>query len=184
MAMLTRFPRVPNIARMITLLGVPETGAVTASRPTSAQNRLATTTTASACPGRGGSLAGNWCVVAQLGDWIRTCFGAGAVIAGSFGPILDGIPAAIHLFDGHSMLASPRPSSRTTRCALLTGISLSCPCCSPCSAGASHTAHPGCDPENADRTLEATNHSFRSTIGAWDAGEASATAALPVAGSY
>ena len=35
-------------------------------------------------------------------------FGAGAVTAASFGPILDGIPAALDLFDGHSMLASPR----------------------------------------------------------------------------
>ena len=49
MAMLTWFPRVPNIARMITSLGVPEAGPRTASRPTSAQNRLPPTITASAC---------------------------------------------------------------------------------------------------------------------------------------
>jgi hypothetical protein len=48
------------------------------------------------------------------GAWLRgwgldpNVFGAGAVTLGSFGPLLDGIPAAIDLFDGHSMLASPR----------------------------------------------------------------------------
>jgi predicted amidohydrolase YtcJ len=48
------------------------------------------------------------------GVWLRgwgldpNVFGTGAVTLGSFGPLLDGIPAAIDLFDGHSMLASPR----------------------------------------------------------------------------
>ena len=48
------------------------------------------------------------------GGWLRgwgldpNVFGTGAVTLGSFGPLLDGIPAAIDLFDGHSMLASPR----------------------------------------------------------------------------
>ena len=48
------------------------------------------------------------------GGWLRgwgldpNVFGAEAVTSGPFGPILDGIPAAIDLFDGHSMLASPR----------------------------------------------------------------------------
>ena len=49
MAMLTRFPRMPNIARMITSLGVPEAGPLTASRPARPQNRLPATITASAC---------------------------------------------------------------------------------------------------------------------------------------
>jgi len=48
------------------------------------------------------------------GAWLRgwgldpNVFGAGAVTFGPFGPILDEIPVAIDLFDGHSMLASPR----------------------------------------------------------------------------
>jgi predicted amidohydrolase YtcJ len=48
------------------------------------------------------------------GAWLRgwgldpNVFGAEAVTSGPFGPILDGIPAATDLFDGHSMLASPR----------------------------------------------------------------------------
>ena len=49
MALLIRFPRVSNIARMIASLGVPEPGPLTASRPTEAQNRLPTTITASVC---------------------------------------------------------------------------------------------------------------------------------------
>nr|WP_249124067.1 hypothetical protein [Saccharopolyspora erythraea] len=49
MAMLTRLPRTPYIARMTTSLGVPDAGPETASRPTRNQNRLPTTITASAC---------------------------------------------------------------------------------------------------------------------------------------
>ena len=49
MATLTRLPRTPNIERATTPLGVPELGPLTASSPTSAQNRLPATITAIAC---------------------------------------------------------------------------------------------------------------------------------------
>jgi hypothetical protein len=45
----TRLPRMPNMLRVITLLGVPDTGPLTAIKPTAAQNRLPTSTTASPC---------------------------------------------------------------------------------------------------------------------------------------
>ena len=47
--MLTRLPRTPNIARMITSLGVPDAGPLTAMIPTSTLNRFPTTITATAC---------------------------------------------------------------------------------------------------------------------------------------
>jgi len=59
------------------------------------------------------ALAGGIAALAP-GAWLRgwgldpNVFGAGAVTSDPFGPVLDGIPAAIDLFDGHSMLASPR----------------------------------------------------------------------------
>ncbi|MEU6118612.1 amidohydrolase [Streptomyces sp. NPDC047117] len=48
------------------------------------------------------------------GEWLRgwgldpNVFGAGPVTAAALGPVLDGVPAALDLFDAHSMLASPR----------------------------------------------------------------------------
>ncbi|KOG62085.1 amidohydrolase [Streptomyces antibioticus] len=46
--------------------------------------------------------------------WLRgwgldpNAFGGAPVAAASLGPVLDGVPALIDLFDGHSLLASPR----------------------------------------------------------------------------
>ena len=45
----TRFPRMPNMLRVMTLLGVPDTGPLTASRPIAPQKRLPTTTTSNPC---------------------------------------------------------------------------------------------------------------------------------------
>ncbi|MEU6477335.1 amidohydrolase [Streptomyces sp. NPDC047017] len=48
------------------------------------------------------------------GAWLRgwgldpNCFGDAPVAAASVGPVLDGVPALIDLFDGHSVLASAR----------------------------------------------------------------------------
>ncbi|POX43312.1 amidohydrolase [Streptomyces sp. Ru73] len=48
------------------------------------------------------------------GAWLRgwgldpNVFGAGPVTAAALGPVLDGVPAALDLFDAHSLLASPR----------------------------------------------------------------------------
>ncbi|MEU7489213.1 amidohydrolase [Streptomyces sp. NPDC042319] len=48
------------------------------------------------------------------GEWLRgwgldpNVFGTGPVTAAALGPVLDGVPAALDLFDAHSMLASPR----------------------------------------------------------------------------
>jgi predicted amidohydrolase YtcJ len=50
----------------------------------------------------------------QPGKWLRgyaldpNVFGSAPVSAASLGPVLDGVPAAIDLFDAHSMIASAR----------------------------------------------------------------------------